>query len=259
MPLTAPFTKKVFHHIEINFQIMCIPHEMMNQQIRHIIVIQGHRLRRLRYNCLVQLIPIKMTLGEEKAWEILSGLSLKDVGMSASATCDETGGSYCVKSFGMDFVVSPRDRNISSNTPGSEILLDTLKDLFRLSLLSYLTSAKDIPFSGKLIRPVDVKGGQRFFTGTYELPLQEVAEKYGNSPEEFLRRGTELGAERTQFGDVSLRLYPLPRVPVSLILWLQDEEFPPRADLLFDSTVDLQISLSDVIWAIAMISLRLML
>ncbi len=218
----------------------------------------AYREQRLRYNYPVRLIPIKMALGEEKAWDILCELSPKDVSITAPASYDEGTGSFCLKSFGMEFVISPRDRNISSSSPGSEILLDTLKDLFRISLLSYLTSAKDIPLTGRLIRPSDVKGGQRFFTGTYTLPLQEVAERYANKPEAFLRRGTELGAERIQFGDVSLRVYPLPRVPVTLILWLQDEEFPPRADLLFDSTVDLQISLSDVIWAIAMISLRLM-
>ncbi|MFO0752145.1 MAG: DUF3786 domain-containing protein [Thermodesulfovibrionales bacterium] len=43
-----------------------------------------------------------------------------------------------------------------------------------------------------------------------------------------------------------------------LILWLEDEEFPPRVDLLLDSTCELQLPL-DIVWSIAMLSLLVML
>jgi hypothetical protein len=55
-----------------------------------------------------------------------------------------------------------------------------------------------------------------------------------------------------------LKLLPFPRIPVFLILWLKDEEYPPRADLLFDSTCEAQAPL-DIIWSIAMVSLLVML
>jgi hypothetical protein len=51
----------------------------------------------------------------------------------------------------------------------------------------------------------------------------------------------------------SLKLLPMPRIPVAIILWLEDEEFPPRAVLLLDSTCELQLPL-DIIWSIAMMS-----
>jgi hypothetical protein len=55
-----------------------------------------------------------------------------------------------------------------------------------------------------------------------------------------------------------VELYPLPRVPVTLILWFGDEEFPARADLLFDSSVELQAPL-DIAWSAAMLSALVML
>jgi len=55
-----------------------------------------------------------------------------------------------------------------------------------------------------------------------------------------------------------LKLLPMPRVPVILILWLEDEEFPSRAELLLDSTCELQIPL-DIIWSISMLSVLVML
>ncbi len=32
-------------------------------------------------------------------------------------------------------------------------------------------------------------------------------------------------------GDAYVKLYPFPRVPVDIILWLEDEEFSPKVDL----------------------------
>ncbi|HET7319139.1 MAG TPA: DUF3786 domain-containing protein, partial [Nitrospirota bacterium] len=93
-----------------------------------------------------------------------------------------------------------------------------------------------------------------FFAGTHILPLDRVQERYGRDKLGFLERGMKLGAEIAGFGDAGIRLYPLPRVPVTMILWLEDDEFPSRATLFFDSTVDFQISLSDIVWSIAMMT-----
>ncbi|MCK4911730.1 MAG: hypothetical protein KAR83_08800 [Thermodesulfovibrionales bacterium] len=48
---------------------------------------------------------------------------------------------------------------------------------------------------------------------------------------------------------------------MTLVLWLEDDEedFPPRVDLFFDSTIDFQISLSDIVWAVAIMSALVML
>jgi hypothetical protein len=42
-------------------------------------------------------------------------------------------------------------------------------------------------------------------------------------------------------------------VPVTLTLWLADEEFPARAGILFDSTCGLQLP-TDILWSLARLS-----
>lgn len=207
----------------------------------------------------MELVPLKTVWGEAKAWETLSGLRPKDVSAGANAIYDPKTGVYAIKAFGVDFAVSPKDRTISSENPQAALFLDRYKDFFRLALLWYMTSAKDIPFTERLIRPLDVKGGQRFFTGTHVLPLDRIQEKYGRDKARFIERGIKFGADIAKFGDTAIRLYPLPRVPVTIILWIEDEEFPARASLFFDSTVDYQISLSDIVWSVAMMSALVML
>ncbi len=196
--------------------------------------------------------------GEDKAWEILSTLKPEDVCKAASIAYDAASANYRVTSFGMDFTVSVREKNISSTAPGSEVLLGKLGYFFRLSVLWYLVSAKDIACTGKPVKLEHIRGGDIFTRGSHVLPLDIVANKYGKNREGFIERGRNLGGELMSYGDASLRLAPLPRIPVTLTLWLQDDEFPARLDLLFDSTCALQLS-TDVIWSIAMMSVLIML
>jgi len=215
-----------------------------------------HRIR--KEESKEELVPIKTAGGEDKAWVTLAGLRPQDVCSGAGVAYAEPLRTYLIRSFGIDFSVSLDTRTIASSDKRSGLFLERYKDFFRLSVLWYLTSAKDIPASGRLIRPLDVRGGQRFFSGTHLLPLDRIEERFGRDKMAFIERGLRFGAEIAAFGDAAVRLYPLPRVPVTVILWLQDEEYPARATLFFDSTVDFQLSLSDIVWSVAMMSTLVM-
>jgi hypothetical protein len=205
-----------------------------------------------------ELVPIKTLGGEAKAWEALAELRPKDVCAGAGVRYDGADQTYTIRSFGIDFTVAPEARTITSGDPRSPLFLERYKDFFRLAVLWYLTSAKDIPPTGRLIRPLDVKGGQRFFAGTHLLPLDQIAERFSRDKGAFAERGLRFGAEIAKMGDAAVRLTPLPRVPVTIILWLQDDEYPARATLFFDSTVDFQLTLSDIIWSVAMMAALVM-
>ena len=196
--------------------------------------------------------------GEDKAWEILSTLKPMDVCKAASVAYDAVSTNYQVTSFGMNFIVSMRDKKISSTAPGSDVLLGKLGYFFQLSVLWYLVSAKDIACTNKPVKLEHIRGGDIFTRGSHVLPLDSVANKYGKNREGFIEKGRNLGGEIMTYGDASLRLLPLPRIPVTLTLWFVNDEFPARLDLMFDSTCDIQLS-TDVIWAIAMMSVLIML
>ena len=207
----------------------------------------------LYYNENMDLIPIKIQNGEEKAWELVCGLSREDVSSRTRAVYDEKAEAYVLHSFGIDFHVNPCEMLIACPTGHGDLFLRKLRDFFRISVLWYMSNAKDIPPTGRLIRPVDVKGGHRFTTGTHVLPVDVIAGMFARDREGFIRKGQQYGAEVVAgYGDACIRFYPLPRVPVTLILWLEDEEFPERVDIFFDSTCEFQLALSDIVWAVAM-------
>jgi hypothetical protein len=196
--------------------------------------------------------------GEENAWESLLRLDPVDVCARGNVLFDKETASYIVKSFGIDFSVSLLKREIESSTKKGEIFTKRLAYFFNLSILSYLINIKDIPSTGRLIKPENIRHGEFFFRGSHLLPLDKVSEKYRNDREGFITKGRELNGRMLDYADASFELLPMPRIPVRLILWLADEEFPARTDILFDSTCEIQLPL-DIIWSIAMMSILVLL
>ncbi len=199
-----------------------------------------------------------MSSGEEKVWKALAELDPWEVCRRTDIAFDASSGLYLIKSFGRDFSVSPEEKEIAAISPEGEIFLQRLGYFFRLSVLGYLAMAKDVSPTGRLLNPMNMKSGQLFFRGSHVLPLERVAEKYGGDREAFLRKCEELGGVRLEYGDASMRLFAFPKIPVVPILWVGDEEFPPRADLLLDSSIEIQLPI-DVIWTVAMLSVLVML
>ena len=199
-----------------------------------------------------------MASGTESAWKALEQIPREQVCRNASARCAPDGDAYLLSCFGQEVRVCPSRRELTADSPVAPTLLGRFRYFSELAILWYLAGAREIPPSGKLIRPSDLKAGQIFAAGSHVLPLDKLAQKYGNDAEGFFERGRALGGEDAGLGDASLRLLPFPRVPAVLVLWKECEEFRARADLLFDSTCELHLP-QDIIWATAMLSVLIML
>ncbi len=191
--------------------------------------------------------------GEQKAWEVLGALKTDEVCRAAAVSYDAVSELYTVRSFGRDIVVSPRDRKVSCLEPISAVLPGEYGELFPLAVLWYLALAKDIAPTGRLVPLEDLRGGDIFAKGSHVLPLEKVARRYGNDREGFLQKGLAYGGENVPLADAAVRLAPLPRIPVTVTLWINDDEFPARAGLFFDSTCSLQLA-TDILWSLARLS-----
>jgi len=118
----------------------------------------------------------------------------------------------------------------------------------QLCILAYLLGAKDIPLAEKLVKAESLPGGQFFFRGPHILPTGKLAKVFGDDPEGLIRASQRFDAEKFEFGDASIRLLALPRIPLTLVIWRKDEEFDARASILFDQTAAVQMPL-DALWA----------
>jgi hypothetical protein len=192
--------------------------------------------------------------GENKAWEMLA---MSDPGLvcaRAGADFDPDDGTYRVPSFGRSFTVDPAERLILNREPDGEVFLKRYAYFFRLSVLWYLVKASSACPSGNLVKPAGLPGGEIFFKGSHVLPLDALAAKYATRPQAFLAAAAALGGTPAAYGDAAVVLSPLPKVPTTVLLWTADDEFPARADLLFDATCSQHLPL-DILWSVAMMSI----
>ncbi len=196
--------------------------------------------------------------GEKTAWDILSGLDPKDVSKNAEAIFNPHDSSYELTCFGQDIRVSLPDRFIFSRTAPGKFLVNSLGKYSSLSILRYLIHAIELPISGKLVHPSDFSGGDIFMRGTHVLPLDELAAYFTNNSSEFINTGKSLGGFQLGYGDMSLKLFPFPRLSVVIIVWSGNEEFAPKSSLLFDSRRASPLP-TDILWSTAMMAVKMML
>lgn len=194
-----------------------------------------------------------MKQGLDKAWESLSTCDPRDVCERADAQYQENGQGYILEVFGHPISIDTETRTLRGNTPESEFILAKTAYFSHLSILHYLLGAKAIAPSGRLVNPVDLKTGQIYVKGSHLLPLGGIAARFSADPAAFLDQASRFAGVARDYGDVAAELRAFPRVPVTLILWQEDEEFPARSYLLFDETCEEHLP-PDIIWSVAMMS-----
>ena len=199
-----------------------------------------------------------MINSENKAWDILRGLDPVDVCNRSLVTYNDVSGTFTLKSFACTMSITTKDAAITVNCPECSLIPDDQVSHVKQFALFYLINAQNIPLSGNLIKPDRLTGGQIYVKGSHVLPLNEFAEKYGEDPDSFLVRGKDIGGEKLNYGDASMRFFPLPRIPVTVILWKKDDEFSAHSNLLLDSTCENHLP-ADIIWSTVSICVRLLL
>jgi Domain of unknown function (DUF3786) len=196
-------------------------------------------------------------LGVEQAWEELAGCDPADVCGRAAVQYSEDHG-YVVPVFGSPIVLDMKTRTMSASSPESEFVLNKTAYFSHLSILFYLLRAQKIAPTGRLLKPSELVSSQIYLKGSHLLPLEPVAARFGSDPEAFLAHAARFGGRPQQFGDAAVELLPFPRVPIVLILWLEDDEFAARSYMLFDEVCELQLP-ADILWSVAMMCALIML
>lgn len=118
-----------------------------------------------------------------------------------------------------------------------------------LIILTYMLRAQAIELSEKMVNEKQIPGGEAFFRGPHALNTRPMEGVFGENREAFLSAGRRLNGKVRDSGDAAICLPVLPRVPVTLILWEKDDEFPAQITVNFDSTISSHLPL-DIIWAV---------
>ncbi len=180
-------------------------------------------------------------MAHEGLWKQLVGLDRAKTAQRAKCKYLTDPDRYVITLLNTEYIVNLSDKDILSVKPGSTPV--PAEFIEQLCLLAYLINARDVPLAGKLVKPQPLAAGQFFFRGIHSLDTEKLQEIFGKNPKGLHRIMERFDAEPCEFGDASIRLYVLPRIPVTIVIWKGDEEFEARASILFDQTADRQLSL----------------
>jgi hypothetical protein len=122
----------------------------------------------------------------------------------------------------------------------------------KVILLHYLLRAGGQPLKKQWISFKDIpEGGMLYLEPFNNRVINYLLAVFGKKPGLMIEAGKVLGGENTSFGDHSVQLLILPHLPITYVLWENDDEFPARATVLFDATAPFYLPTEDLVVATA--------
>jgi len=181
----------------------------------------------------------------EDLWNTVSELDVIDTERRSLSEYNPETRSYRLRILNRDYNISLADRSVRP----AESIQDKSPDFYlQLAAVNYLIGAKDFPLLGKWTAETQFPSGPLFFRGPHKMPTQKLEKAFGRNQDDFASLSLSLGGRIVDGGDGAFEFLFLPRLPVRLILWLGDEEFPARMIFLFDRSADQHFKL-DGLWA----------
>ncbi len=182
----------------------------------------------------------------EELWKTLLDRDPYELSKCSLADYDEEIKGHRLKILGKSYLIQPSEHVIQgldksqSHPPGFHL---------QLSAVNYLIGAKEIPLSQNWVSEKQFPSGPMFFRGPHEMPMRKLEQAFAEDVSGFSSACQSIGGKKVEGGDIAFELPVFPRLPVRVLLWLADEEFPARISFLFDRTANLHLKL-DAIWSV---------
>lgn len=161
------------------------------------------------------------------------------------ARFDPATGRYEIDIWNGRYVIDPAGQTVDCTTPENA----NANAYFPVFIIHYLLTKQPVSVSCEWVSEKDLPGGSAFFTVSHDLPCHLIVDACNNDIQGFQARCRNLGGTPLDMADAAFFFEVTPRIPVAVLYWLGDEDFPPEARLLFDRSI--RVYALDVVYALA--------
>ena len=127
----------------------------------------------------------------------------------------------------------------------------------QILILHYMLSPAPSPLTDNWISYREIPGASFYYSSFVKRAIDPLKKVFGQNIDDFIRAGDILGGETIDTGDAGYEFRLFPNIPVRLILWAGDEEFPAEANMVFDENIGSMLSSEDIAWLAGMLVYRL--
>ncbi|RLC02536.1 MAG: hypothetical protein DRH34_07220 [Deltaproteobacteria bacterium] len=185
---------------------------------------------------------------DETIFADLKACDPEDVILRTGSEFDKTCDQYFVNVWGHRYCVDLKNNEVRPELEGSG--LKTYHGFLYLFILYYLMKSKNIPPSGEWVSQKDIPGGAGFFRGPHTIPVELITGRFKDELGLFKKECKKAGGVSIEMADAAYTFEITPTLPVAVLYWQGDEDFPSEAKLLFDRTIEQQLPL-DILYALA--------
>ncbi|MBI4489836.1 MAG: DUF3786 domain-containing protein [Deltaproteobacteria bacterium] len=174
------------------------------------------------------------------AWDKLAEMDPLSVSKRAKVSFDASRKGFSLTFLAQNYFISLQERSIFYQDGGP------LYPFLSVLLLHYLVGAKDIPLQGEWITFRQLDGGETYFSAFSQRAIQPIEKTFGDKPQLLISCAEALGGAFFPYGDVGVKVPCFPMLPILVVLWAADEEFPASANILYDKSAGLFLPTEDL-------------
>jgi hypothetical protein len=151
-----------------------------------------------------------------------------------------TGRTIVVSCLGRDFEVDAQGRVMSSCHSHA---------WFSIPLLTYVLTSKGSAVSGRWVPLRELEKGAMWaplFERRCEAPLKRIADAHAELFEDLISMFSGTSAPQQFSSDISVVLYPLPKVPILICYWKPEDGMGSKLHVFFDDTAEQNLTMDSL-------------
>jgi len=176
----------------------------------------------------------------------LSEQNPEDVCRRALCRYDDVKKCYILSVWGDEYAICPYEFKIDRISKNFQ----NPHEYLYVFIINYFLKAKEVVLSQEWISEKDIPGGSTFFRGPHEIPTHLISSRYRGNIKKFRKICDQLGGISLNMADAAYVFKITPRIPVAVLYWDGDDEFPPESKILFDASITEHLAL-DITFALA--------
>ena len=127
----------------------------------------------------------------------------------------------------------------------------------QILILHYMLASAPAALTDNWVSYREIPGASFYYSAFVKRAIDPLKKVFGQNIDGLLRAGEVLGGKTIDAGDVGYEFGLFPNIPLRLILWAADDEFPAEANIVFNENIGDILSPEDIAWMAGMLVYRL--